>query len=216
MLFPIQEVKEIIELKDKIICELDQKLASEAAFRTLVEKENTDLKLKIEAQSKEIAKLKGIRIAVGEAWSPHRIMLNHASFSQDDWNRGQSMSILGWAHKMDFLAYPTKQPGTIRIAVGAAGIYWGPHRIMLNHPSFSQDEWNRGQSMSVLGWGHKMEFWVYPTEQPGTIHIAVGEAWSPHRIMMNHVEFSKDIRNRGQSKSLQGWVHKMDFWAYPL
>ena len=54
---------------------------------------------------------------------------------------------------------PPPEPGLIRIAVGQAV---GPHRMMINHDNFTQDEWNEGQSMSVAGWTHKCEFWVYP------------------------------------------------------
>jgi hypothetical protein len=96
-----------------------------------------------------------IRIAVGEAHSPHRAMINSEFMAA-----GGSMSVAGWTHKMEFWVYPTEQPGTIRIAVGEAH---GPHRIMANHESMAADG---DGSMSVAGWTHKMEFWVYPSPTP--------------------------------------------------
>ena len=47
-----------------------------------------------------------IRIAVGEASGPHRIMINSLTFGQDEWNQGKRMDVDGWTHKMAFWAYP--------------------------------------------------------------------------------------------------------------
>lgn len=102
-----------------------------------------------------------IRIAVGQAHDPHRAMINHRSFMQSTWDSGQSMSTAGWTHKLDFWALAAPRPGAIRIAVGEAN---GPHRIMINHDSMQQTEWDAGASMSIAGWAHKMEFWAYPSK----------------------------------------------------
>ena len=72
------------------------------------------------------------------------------------------MDVQGWKHYMDFWAFSTKQPGTIRIAVAQA---WNPHRIMINHSDHKQSEWDSaGKKMDVQGWKHQMEFWVYPAK----------------------------------------------------
>lgn len=36
--------------------------------------------------------------------------------------------------------------------------------MMLNLPSYSQDYWNKGNPMSVLGWSHYYQFWAYPND----------------------------------------------------
>lgn len=149
-----------------------------------------------------------IRIAVGEAHEPHRLMMNHRSHSQAEWNSGRSMSIAGWTHKMEFWAYPTEQPGTICIVVGEAH---RPHRLMMNI-GYESDA---VRSMIRAGWTHKMKFWVFPSAQPGTIRIAVGEAHEPHRMMINHGSHSQAEWNSHRSMSLAGWEHKMQFWAFP-
>jgi len=159
-----------------------------------------------------------MRIAVGEAHDPHRLMFNHSRIKQDEWNQGKAMDVYGWTHKMEFWGFSAKQPGTIRIAVGEAGEEHGPHRIMVNHSNSTQDEWDEGKSMNTAGWTHKMEFWAYPTKQPGTIRIAVGEAGEehgPHRIMVNHSNSTQDEWDEGKSMNTAGWTHKMEFWAYP-
>jgi len=153
-----------------------------------------------------------IRIAVGEALQPHRLMVNHGARSQLEWNLGASMDLMGWKHKMEFLAFPSQQPGTIRIAVGEA---YNPHRIMVNHGSLPQIEWDAGASMSMAGWSEKMEFWAFPSQQPGTIRIAVGEAYNPHRIMVNHGSLPQIEWDDGASMSTAGWSEKMEFWAFP-
>jgi hypothetical protein len=158
-----------------------------------------------------------VRICVGEAgWEegPHRCMINHDSVDQPIWNEGKmTMNIDGWEHLMSFKAFAEKQAGTIRIAVGQVS---GPHRCMINHQVFDQEKWNEGQSMSIEGWEHKQEFWVYPTKQPGTIRIAVGYATPPHRIMINHKNHGPQSKwDEGQLMDMEGWTHQMDFWAFP-
>ena len=154
-----------------------------------------------------------IRIVVGEAHGPHRMMINHSSKSQLEWDAGAPMSCAGWTHKMEFEAFSAQQPGTIRIAIGEAH---GPHRLMINHNSKPQSDWDAGASMDLKGWKHKMDFWVYPTPQPGTIRIAVGEAHEPHRMMINHSYKPQSEWDAGASMDFQGWKHKMDFWAFPV
>ena len=94
------------------------------------------------------------------------------------WNSGKLMNHDIWKHLIDFWAYPTKQPGTIRIAVGhfvhptptASGNRNGidkPNipRSMLNHKSLPQSEWDNGAKMDIAPYSHHMEFWVYPTKE---------------------------------------------------
>ena len=160
------------------------------------------------------------RIAVGQAGGragdPHRTMLNHADVSQSRWDSGQSMSIEGWNHHLDFWAFAIQMPGTIRIAVGQA--YW-PHRALLNHPGKSQREWNSGASMTYAGWQHHTEFWAYPSSMPGTICIAVeqeGQAMYPHRMMINHSEGSQSDWDEGKSMTYRDWNQYMEFWVFPV
>jgi len=109
-----------------------------------------------------------MRIVVGQAWNPHRIMVNHDGKSQTDWDSGMLMNYAGWTHQMEFWAFPTKRSGTIRIAVGQA---WNPHRIMVNHDGKSQAEWDSGMKMDYAGWKHQMEFWVYPSRTEDGNHV---------------------------------------------
>mmetsp|Transcript_95021 Transcript_95021/g.271699 ORF Transcript_95021/g.271699 Transcript_95021/m.271699 type:complete len:290 (+) Transcript_95021:147-1016(+) len=153
-----------------------------------------------------------MRIAVGQAHGPHRIMINHSNFTQTQWDAGQTMTTSGWTHRIEFWAYSTRRPGTIRIAVGQAH---GPHRTWINHSNFTQDQWDAGQTMTTAGWTHHVEFWAYPTRQPGTIRIAVGRANGPHRIMINHSNFTQDQWDAGQMMTTAGWTHHLEFWAFP-
>jgi len=154
---------------------------------------------------------KYLRIAVGVASRPHRILVNHDNFSQEKWNAGQSMTTAGWKHKQEFWVFKERQPGTIRIAVGQA---WNPHRMMVNHDNHSQEEWDNGKSMTTAGWKHKQEFWAFEERQPGTIRIVVGQAWNPHRVMFNHDYYTQAQWDNGQSMGVFGWKHKQDFWVY--
>lgn len=86
---------------------------------------------------------------------------------------------------------------------------------MVNHGALSQYEWDDGAAMDVAGWQHKMEFLAFPAELPGTIRIAVGEAFNPHRIMVNHGSLPQLEWNKGASMSVAGWSEKMEFWAFP-
>ena len=48
-----------------------------------------------------------IRVAVGEAKPPHRMMLNHNYKTQEYWNNEKnSMTFAGWTHFYEFWAYP--------------------------------------------------------------------------------------------------------------
>jgi hypothetical protein len=113
---------------------------------------------------------------------------------------------------MDFWAFSTKQPGTIRIAVAQA---WNPHCIMINHSDHKQSEWDSGKKMDAQGWAPFTEFWAYPTKQPGTIRIASGEAWNPHRLMINRSDHKQSEWDSGKKMDAQGWKHQMEFWVYP-
>merc|ERR1719188_2705936 len=152
-----------------------------------------------------------IRIAVGEAMNPHRIMINQSSRPQSAWDAGESMSIAEWTHYKEFWAFREAQPGTIRIAVGEAK---NPHRIMINNRSKPQSAWDAGESMSISEWTHKMEFWAFREAKPGTIRIAVGEAMNPHRIMINQRSKPQSAWDAGKSMSIAGWTHTMEFWAF--
>ena len=37
------------------------------------------------------------------------------------------------------------------------------NRLMFNHESKSQAEWDAGASMETARWTNKMEFWAFPT-----------------------------------------------------
>jgi len=162
--------------------------------------------------AKVASKPETIRFALGQAWNPHRIMINHSDHKQSEWDSGKKMDVQGWKHYMDFWAFSTKQPGTIRIAVAQA---WNPHRIMINHSDHKQSEWDSGKKMDVQGWAPFTEFWAYPTKQPGTIRIASGEAWNPHRLMINHSDHKQSEWDSGKKMDAQGWKHQMEFWVYP-
>lgn len=149
---------------------------------------------------------KRIRIAVGEAYQPCRAILIDSSRIQSSWNNALLMSIPGWTHKFDFWAFETKEPGTIRIAVGHTS---NPRCMMINQ-FLPQHEWNNGAVMTLDGWTHLMDFWAYEAARPGTVRIVVAEAWYPHRIVLRMVE-----PNMGQYMDLQGWRLKMVFWVYP-
>ncbi len=48
----------------------------------------------------------------------------------------------------------------------------------------------------------------YTTPQPGTERFAVGEAFDPHRVMIN-------LDGTGRDMNYDGWRHKTHFYAYP-
>ena len=119
------------------------------------------------------------------------------------------MTMAGWTHHTEFLAFSTPQPGTKRIVVGEAK---NPHRCMFNHRGRSQTEWDNGANMYYQGWSHRFEFWAYDSPQPGTIRIVVGEATCPHRCMINHGGKSQTEWNNPQSTmSYAGWSHLLEF-----
>eukprot|EP00931_Biecheleriopsis_adriatica_P033004 TRINITY_DN1918_c0_g1_i2.p1 TRINITY_DN1918_c0_g1~~TRINITY_DN1918_c0_g1_i2.p1 ORF type:complete len:554 (+),score=42.61 TRINITY_DN1918_c0_g1_i2:147-1664(+) len=153
-----------------------------------------------------------MRIAVGEAFEPHRAMLNHPSFPQRAWDGGQSMSVAGWQHTHSFWAFRQPVEGTIRIAVGEAH---EPHRAMINHDSCPQTEWDGGKSMTMAGWTQYLEFWAFPTQRPGTVRMAVGQAHNPHRIMVNHTSKPQLAWDQGQSMTIAGWTQYLEFWVIP-
>ena len=153
------------------------------------------------------------RVAVGQAYEPHRCMINTPSVSQEDWNKGVSMTRQGWRHFLEFTAFSSPRPGTKRIVVGEAN---GPHRCMFNHRNKSQEEWDNGASMNDWGWKELCSFWAFSSPQPGTIRIVVGEAFHPHRAMINHDNYSQSQWNDASlNMSVAGWDHLLEFWAYP-
>merc|ERR1719150_3543522 len=101
--------------------------------------------------------------------------MNHASCGGTYGYNHSNMNCAGWSHLMEFWAYSSQRPGTIRIAVGQA---WHPHRMLLNHPwCGSQSAYDQGVRMDCSGWHHKMSFWVYP-DLPGDA-ISVKGTWMP-------------------------------------
>ena len=153
------------------------------------------------------------RVAVGQAHSPHRCMINHSDYSQQEWDNGKSMSCQGWRHYLEFVAFTSKKPGTKRIVVGQA---LGPHRCMFNHRARSQEEWDNGADMNFQGWTHLCSFWAFSSPQPGTIRIVIGEASNPHRAMINHDNLSQsEWNNNENTMNTAGWTHSLEFWAYP-
>lgn len=90
-------------------------------------------------------------------------MFNLPEFSSAEWNSGKAMTFHHWKHMGEFWAYPDYHPGTIRIAVGK---HDDPMRMMVNHESHSQAEWNDGASMTVEGWEQYLEFWAFPNNLP--------------------------------------------------
>ena len=110
-----------------------------------------------------------IRIAVGKATNPQRIMIAQAmnsNYKQSKWgpDSEKKMNINSWKHTCEFWAYPTKEPGTIRVAVGRGT---KPARVMMNHSDYKQSEWDNGLKMDVTGWIHVFEFLAYPTKDIG-------------------------------------------------
>lgn len=72
------------------------------------------------------------------------------------------MNYAGWKHYYEFYAFSTKQPGTVRFAVGQAQ---NPHRMMINHHNKVQAYWNNPKKlMNYAGWAHYYEFWAYPKD----------------------------------------------------
>ena len=114
-----------------------------------------------------------LRVAVGQAQAPHRVMFNQGDYSQAEWDAGKSMSTKGWTHEMEFWAVASPEPGAIRIAVGEA---WSPHRMMINHDSKSQAEWDAGASMSTARWTHKMEFGAFLARLEDSVLAQMGTA----------------------------------------
>ena len=85
---------------------------------------------------------------------------------------------------------------------------------MINHSDHSQSSWNIGKLMTTAGWTHKLDFWVLTASKPGTMRIAVGEAYSPHRIMLNHDTRTQADWDGGLSMNTSGWTHKMEFLVF--
>ena len=102
------------------------------------------------------------RIVVVQAHSPHLSVFNHPSKTQEQWNEGAKIEAKNFSPQLEFWAYTDPQPGTIRMAVGDAR---NPYRSMINHQYKTQEEWNNGASMSMAGWSHCFDFWVFPVTQ---------------------------------------------------
>ena len=69
--------------------------------------------------------------------------------------------------------------------------------------------------MSTTGETHNIEFWRLASPELGAIRIAVGEAWSSHRMMIKHDSKSQAELGAGASMSTARWTNKMEFWASP-
>ena len=120
------------------------------------------------------------------------------------------MNRKGSTHLLSFWAFKGCQPGTLCVVVGQAQ---APHRMMFNQGHYSQAVWDAGESMSTTGETHKIEFWPLASPELGAIRIAVGEAWSPHRIMINHDSKSQAELDAGASMSTARLTYKVEFWA---
>ena len=107
------------------------------------------------------------------------------------WEEGGSMTRSGWTHRAEFWVWAEKPKDvpSMRVVVGQAGgassSAHGNHRIMLNHPSRSQSDWDIGGSMSRAGWSHKMEFWVPTNDVEGSTPVQVDELQNPHRALLH-------------------------------
>lgn len=138
-----------------------------------------------------------MRVAVGEAQSPHRAMLNHSHYPQSGWDAGHPMSVMGWTHSHAFWALRMQIPGAIRVIVGEA-LNGGVHRAMVSHGPLPE------------GWNQYLEFWAFTSKQPGTICMVVGQAENPHRIII-HPQTHWDV----QLMTDAGWTKHSEFWVYP-
>lgn len=105
---------------------------------------------------------------------------------------------------MSFLAYDRKVgDNTKRVAVGQAH---NPHRMMLNHSDKKQDYWdNEANSMTYRGWKHMTDFWALNNKESGAIRVAVGDAYDPHRCMLNHDGKSQSYWDQGNRMTYWGW-----------
>ena len=125
------------------------------------------------------------------------------------------MDFGGWSHLTSFIGFVEKPclVGVKRVVVGEAN---GPHRAMLNHFYENQAYWDAGHSMNYSGWTHLFDFWAFGYNAPGTIRVAVGHAFDPHRAMLNHVDETQEYWNDpNNSMNYGGWEHFYEFWAYP-
>ena len=109
------------------------------------------------------------------------MVFNQGDYSQAEWDAGKSMSTKVWTHKMEFWALVSLKPGAIRIAVGEA---WKPHRMMINHESKSQVEWDAGASMGTARWTNKMEVWAFPARLEDGVLAQMGTAQESAAGMM--------------------------------
>lgn len=141
-------------------------------------------------------------------------MINHPDKSQNTWDNGKSMTIRDWNHHFEFKAFYSKQPKTKRIAVGVDD---NLTRCMINHRGVDQEFWDNGANMNTNDWTHHCDFWAFKEPQPGCIRIAVHEAQNPHRVMLNHQEFSQTEHNlkKYDPDAIPHWTYLTEFWAYP-
>jgi hypothetical protein len=68
------------------------------------------------------------------------------------------------------------------------------HRLMINMDGSSRD-------MSYDGWQHRLEFFAFTDETPGTECFTIGQAWDPHRAL---IEYGLPA----------GWTLLSSFYAY--
>lgn len=63
--------------------------------------------------------------------------------------------------------------------------------------------------LNDYGWTHKFSFNAFVEPVPGAVCFVVGEAWHPHRVMLEQ-------RDDGDSSDMHkdGWAHKYKFYAF--
>lgn len=66
-----------------------------------------------------------------------------------------------------------------------------------------------GRRVDVNGWTNRINFYAWERRQAGTVMVAVGEAYSPHRCKFVIGRHIGDFRGEDN-----GWAEKCVFWAY--
>lgn len=129
-----------------------------------------------------------VRFAVGEAWTPHRIMVEQ---------RDGYFSDRGWRHRLSFYARAAPHPDCAEWRVYEAH---APHRATIV-PGDNAD------NAAARGWTYKLSFWAPSAPRLGCVPFAVGQAWEPHRAMLAQQDGAMDGA---------GWSHVLVFYAHPF
>ncbi len=156
------------------------------------------------------------------------MMLNFAieNFNEADWGVDSTKRLdehnPWWDHHMEFFAYKTYQPGTIRIVVGRSKKKLKCSTVMIPQgllKNYVAEAWGPTSTKKMdmnNYWDHKFEFFAYPTQQPGSIRIAVGRDEGPGRIMFNHPNFDQSVWDMPEvTMDLGSFKHVFEFWVFP-